>query len=344
MVRVRVCTSVQLWAMTAGAPPPQFPYTASDLDLDIHPAPRRSTLNSAWSPRASTTASGASPPRSARASSSQPTFVSPDEDELIDEKDLCCPLLGPWKPFWGDMSLYDVGSSDVLSIHALMAWRAALAALAVAALVLVIVFDVSSLRATQLVAILFALYCALRQLYVSFLFRRATVRDANDNSVFERNRRHARFGLIYQCTLSFLLFSPLGLLFALMSKYNKVDVFNKLYAGKIQVIVPVALLIIAFVIDVWFSKIEFRLTYVIPIVLYALIFVLLTMYSYGITNRGRYTWMSVGTLIAICILTLFYGRIPLVLRRGRRRRRDAEIRPVHFPENVSVENGIPQYF
>lgn len=329
--------------MTAGAPPPQFPYTASDLDLDIHPAPRRSTLNSTRSPRASSAASTAPSPAALYATS-QPTFSAPDQDEPVDESNLCCPLLGPWKPFWGDMSLRDVGSSEILSVPALMVWRAALAALATATLVLIVVYHRGSLRATQSVAILFSFYCALRLLWDSFMFRRAISRDPNDVTVFERNRRNARFALVYQCTVTLLIFSPFGLWYAQMSKDRKFDVLRSLYGGKLQVIIPVIVLIVAFVIDVWISMIDFRLTYVIPIVVYALIFVFLTMFSYGTADKGRYTWMSVGTLIVVCILTLLYGRLPLVLRRSQLQQRVAEIRPINSLDSVVVDGNTPRYF
>jgi hypothetical protein len=232
------------------------------------------------------------------------------------ERDLCCALLGPCWPFWGATSLSEMATSRVMPLLAFMAWRLFLAALAIAAIVLTAVSDAYSLRGTQLIALVFAAYIALRLLFVSNRYRAAIAADPDEYSVHEPTTGLSHVALTYQGNVALQLFSPLGLLFTIAVEEKRADTSGKLYDGNILILAPIAALAAVSLLDVLLSSIPFRLTYVLPTTLYGMIFMLLSILRFGKDRRGFYIGLSAGLLVAISLVTLLYGRASnLVLRK-----------------------------
>jgi hypothetical protein len=326
---------------------PPLPYTASDLQLEDHPATREPGYYSSYPARLSSAGSGHSggpesgrghrggdssrsaEGRRARARALQQARARNAHDGGTggngaagadrEEKDLCCALLGPWRPFWGASSLSDMATSRVLPLPAFVAWRLLLAAVALGALAVTSVVDAYSLRGTQLIALLFAAFICLRLVFVSMRYRSIVRDDADDFSVHEPTVARAHIALMYQGNLCLQLFSPLGLLATLLVEPDRTDINNRLYNGEIVIMAPIAALAACSVVDVLISSVDFRLTYVLPTVLYGMLFMVLSIIRFGRERRGLYLGLSAAALLVIAVATLLFGRATnIVLRRKSR--------------------------
>lgn len=271
----------------------------------------------------------------ARAAAAAAAAAAGDEDS---DRDLCCAIVGPWRPFWGRQSLADVATSHALPPRAFLIWRLVLFASAAAALTLTAVRDTFSLRGTQLIALLFAVYIPLRLAYVTYRYM-GIKGDGDEATLHTRSSALAHIVLLYQGNLVLQVFSPIGLWLTLRSEMDRPDVNGLVYSGRADIFIPVASLLILSVIDMFFSALSFRLTYVIPTVIYGTLFMALTLYRYGAFRRGVYLGMSTGALLAIALLCLLLGRglNMLVRRRSAMTRRNSDI---HAFESSPSTEGV----
>lgn len=221
------------------------------------------------------------------------------------ERDGGCGLIGPLTPFWGAVTLRSMGSSRLLPLAAYVVWRLLLLAAAATALTLILVRDLYSLRGTQLIALLFAAYVNLRLVFVSAKFRRVLGEGGDvDGATFI----YSHIALVYQGSLVLQLFSPLGLMFTLKSELDRTDINNALYSKDLLIAAPVAALAALSLVDVVISSINFRLTYVLPTVVYGVGFMVLSILRFGKERKGFYLGLSAAALIGIALVTLLFAR------------------------------------
>jgi hypothetical protein len=171
-----------------------------------------------------------------------------------------------------------------------------------------------SLRGTTFLALITATYLPLRLGYltVSFLRHKPVIRGMDDDVDGEphaRSRAHAHIAMIYNMNLALLLFSPLGLWFILVSEDDLPDVINTLYESKLIVYAPVAALTAAYIIDACISSIDFRITYILPTVVYVAIFMIIGVLRFGSAHRLLYIGVSIASSIGISLSTFLFGRM-----------------------------------